>query len=169
MFGRWFKRIGSDGESDEARPLLKAVKQQLPDVDQETVTVVSAVSGLLGAVAYADRDFSDDEVQQVRQELRRIHGMTSQGCEAIVSVLRKHIVEISTVQAPRYCRDLMELADRELRVEILQVLVDLAASDGEISLVEVNLLRQTTTALGLTQDDYNAAQRHHRDKLNSLR
>ncbi len=54
-------------------------------------------------------------------------------------------------------------------METLEILVDLAAADGHISQDEVNLLRMLTTALGLTQDDYNRAQHKHRDKLSVLK
>jgi uncharacterized tellurite resistance protein B-like protein len=50
-------------------------------------------------------------------------------------------------------------------VQVLDALVDLAASDNEITVAETNVLRLTATALGLTQDDYNASQAMHRDKL----
>ena len=63
---------------------------------------------------------------------------------------------------------LREQASRELRLEILGVLLDLAASDGTVSLDEVNLLRNTAGALGLSQRDYNDAQAPHRGKLSVL-
>ena len=169
MFGKWLKRSDSVPPPEGAEELRHAVREHMPDADDESVRVVSAIAGLLGVVAYADRDYSESEEKIVRAELARVHGMTQQGIDTICDALRRHIVEVSSVQAPRYSRDLVELADRELRVEVLQVLVDLAAADGEISLAETNLLRQTTTALGLVQDDYNAAQARHRDKLSSLK
>src|SRR5690606_1349811 len=141
----------------------------LRDADQETVRVVTAIAGLLGAVAYADRDYSENEETQVRSELQRIHGMTAQGVDAICSVLRAHIIEVATVQTPRYCRALVEIADRELRLEVLQLLVDVAAADGTIKQSETNLVRGLTVALGLEQDDYNAAQAKHRDRLAVVR
>jgi hypothetical protein len=49
------------------------------------------------------------------------------------------------------------------------MLVDLAAADDCVSHEEVQLLRNTTTALGLEQSDYNGLQRKHREKLTSLR
>jgi uncharacterized tellurite resistance protein B-like protein len=67
-----------------------------------------------------------------------------------------------------FARELKELTEPHVRVEILDVLVDLAAADGEISLPEVNQLRQITSSLGLSQQDYNASQQRHRDKLTSL-
>lgn len=129
---------------------------------------MAAISGLLGAVAYADREYSAGEEARVRAELARVHGMTEAGIDAICAVLRAHVVEFSTVQAPRFARALLELADRELRVEVLETLVELAAADGAIEVAEVNVLRLLTTALGLSQDDYNAAQAKHRDRILAL-
>ncbi len=169
MFGRWLKGAAETRAPEGAEQLKHVVAQQLPEADAESVLVVTAIAGLLGTVAYADRDYSAAEEQRVRQELERVHGMTRAGIDAICAALRQHIVEVSTVQAPRYSRLLVELADRELRVEVLEVMVELAAADGEISVAEVNLLRQVTTALGLTQADYNAAQQQHRDRLTVLR
>jgi uncharacterized tellurite resistance protein B-like protein len=169
MFGRWLKGAAEAKPPEGAEHLKDVVAQQLPGADAESVLVVTAIAGLLGTVAYADRSYSGAEEQRVRQELERVHGMTSAGIDAICVALRAHIVEVSTVQAPRYSRLLVELADRELRVEVLEVLVDLAAADGEISVAEVNLLRQITTALGLSQADYNAAQQKYRERLTVLR
>lgn len=141
----------------------------MPDADEETMRIVTCMAGLLGSVAYADRDYSAVEEERVRAELARIDGMPSAGIDAIADALRRNIVEVSTIQTQRYCRTLRELADRELRVELLQVLVGVAAADGVISHDEVNVLRQLTASLGLDQADYNAAQEPHREKLGVLK
>lgn len=169
MFGRWIKSTPSIQAPEGAEQLEVAVRHELRQADAETVLVVTAIAGLLGAVAYADREYSSNEEDRIRRELSRVHGMTEAGISAICAVLRKHIVEVSTVQTPRYSRVLRELADRELRVDVLELIVELAAIDGAIANVESNVLRQITTALGLTQDDYNAAQQKHRDLLAVLR
>ena len=78
-------------------------------------------------------------------------------------------MSVSTLERPRFTRALLELADRDLRYQVLGLLVDLAAADGTISLEEVNMLRSITTALGLTQHDYNELQTQHRERLRSLR
>lgn len=149
--------------------LEHTIRRELPGADEESLRVVTAIAGLLGTAAYADRHYSDAEEQRVRSELQRIHGMSPHGIDAICAALRAHIVEVATVQAPRYSRVLVELADRELRVEVLEVMVELAAADGMISNAETNLLRTVTTALGLTQGDYNAAQEKHRERLAVLK
>ena len=169
MFGRWLRSSSSAEAPQGAAELYTVIHRQLPDADNETVRVVTAIAGLVGVVAYADREYTADEEALLRRELERIHGMTPAGVDAICSVLRLHIVEVATVQVPRYARELRELGDLELRLEVLQVLVDVAASDGQISHLETNILRQLTTSLGLTQQDYNTAQARHRDKLSALK
>ncbi len=162
MFGRWSTKAVDDAEG---HALSAAVRSALPEADSDTQRVVTAIAGLLGAVAYADREYSPSEEASVRAELGRVRGMTPSGVDAVLKVLREDIVAIATVQAPRYCRALMELGDQELRREVLEILVELAAADGRISLDEVTLLRNTAQALGLPQADYNAVQARHLDKL----
>jgi uncharacterized tellurite resistance protein B-like protein len=141
----------------------------MSESDGETARIVAAIAGLLGTIAYADREYAPVEEQRIREQLARVQGLTGAGVDAICGVLRECIVEISTVEAPVYARELLDLADRELRLEVLDALVDLAAADEEITVSETNVLRLTATALGLTQDDYNASQSRHLDKLKVLR
>ncbi len=165
MFGRWLNRASVVQELQGAEQLETTVRAELAGADQETVLVVTAIVGLLGAVAYADSDYSIQEQARVREELTRIEGMTPAGVEAVCAALKRHILEIATVQSPRYSRMLRELADQELRIQVLEMLVALAAADDIITSAETNVMRQITTALGLTQRDYNAAQAKYRDRL----
>ncbi len=169
MFGRWLTR-GQNEEPDEGTSeILERVREHLPGADDETVRVVGALAGLLAAVAYADRDYSQNEEDLVRVALGRVQGMTQQGVDAVCDALRRHVVTAATVELPRYTRALRELGDVELRREVLDALVDLAAADGSITTPETNLLRRITTALGLGQGDYNASQARHRERLAVLK
>jgi uncharacterized tellurite resistance protein B-like protein len=148
--------------------LARAVRENMAEADEETARIVVAIAGLLGTVAYADRRYAPDEERRIRQELERIHGLTAAGVDAVCRALRDHAVEISTIEAPFYARELLALADRDLRLQVLDALVDIAAADDQITVAETNMLRLTATALGLTQEDYNACQARHRDKLKVL-
>src|ERR1039457_409971 len=119
MFGRWLNRASVVRELDGAEQLELTVRSELPNADEETVLVVTAIVGLLGAVAYADSDYSIQEQERVREELTRIDGITPGGVEAVCAALKQHILEIATVQSPRYSRVLRELADQELRIQVL--------------------------------------------------
>jgi uncharacterized tellurite resistance protein B-like protein len=169
MFGRWLRGEGATEDLSGADALRTSIARELPGADAETVAVVTSMAGLLGAVAYADRNYSAEEEARVRHELSRVEGMSLAGIDAICKVLREHIVEISTVQIPRYARALTELADSDLRREVLRALVDLAAADSSFSVVETNLLRQITKSLGLSQQDYVELQAKHREHLEALK
>ncbi|MBN1610678.1 MAG: TerB family tellurite resistance protein [Polyangiaceae bacterium] len=166
MFFRTRQRTSSGAQKDR---LTEVVRAHLQGADDSMLAIVAAIAGLLGTVAYADRELRGPEWDQLRHELGRINGLDSRGVEAICGVLKRDIVSISTTELPRHTRVLRELASRDLRIEILGVLLDLAASDGTVSLDEVNLLRNTACALGLSQREYNDAQAPHRDKLSVLR
>jgi uncharacterized tellurite resistance protein B-like protein len=162
---RWLvDKIGASAP-EGARGFAGVVRANMTGTDEETIRIVVAVAGLLGTVAYADRRYSSEEERRIRQELERIHALTPAGVDAVCAALREHIVDISTIEAPIYARELLTLTDRDLRMQVLDALVDLAAVDDEITVAETNLLRLTATALGLTQDDYNGFQARHRDKL----
>lgn len=159
---------GPEKPADRDHPLALAVRAQMPDVAEETQRVVTAVAGLLGCVAYADREFAEAEQGAIRAELARIHGMTADGAQRVVAILIDDIRAIALSGDHGWVRDLRELTDREQRLEILDVLLDLAAADGVIDHAEVNYLRRLATQLGLEQQEYNAAQARHRDKLGTL-
>ena len=168
MFGNWLNRAATVKEPGGAEEFENAIRSEFATADAETVLVVTAIVGLLGAVAYADGVFSPDEQQRVREELGRIRGMTAQGVDTITRALMNHILEIATVQSPHYTRLLRELGDQELRLDVLEMLVALAAADQVITSAETNVMRQITTSLGLTQRDYNAAQAKYKDRLSVL-
>jgi uncharacterized tellurite resistance protein B-like protein len=169
MFGRWLKSDASPEYGSGSEEILAHVRRHLPGADDETTRVVAALGGLLAAVAYADRDYSADEEALVRELLGRVNGMTSAGIDAICDAMRRHVVEAATVGIPRFTRELRELGDHELRRQVLDALVDLAAADGKFTMSETNVLRQITTALGLSQSDYNESQERHRSRLTILK
>jgi uncharacterized tellurite resistance protein B-like protein len=166
---RWITDKLTAHPSTAPLPLEGVVRQHLPGADDVKVRIVAAIAGLMGTVAYADHRYTEVEERRIRAELGRIEGLGDAGVDAICVVLRQHIVAIATVEAPVYARELLALADRDLRREVLDALLDVAAADDEIVLAETNSLRLTATALGLTQADYNESQQRYKGKLAALR
>jgi uncharacterized tellurite resistance protein B-like protein len=150
-----------------ADPLGDVVREHMPG-DEDVQRVVVAIAGLLACVAYADQEYHPKEEEMVRSELSRVHGLSAEAVDAICAVLASKISVVVAAGDYRWVRDLRELTGREQRLEILELLLELAAADEEFSMTEANYLRRLTTALGLEQADYNAAQARHRDKLTTL-
>lgn len=161
---------------DSADAQLRAVVKQAfaqastgASVDEDTISIVTACAGLLACVGYADRRLSRDELDRTERLLSSVGGLDARGRQAIVAALEANVVELSSVHAVRFARTLKELGDRELRLHVVAMLLDLASADEQIAHAEVNTLRQVTQGLGLTQDDYNRLQSHHKQKLATLR
>lgn len=156
-------------EPELSEQLLAIVGAQLPEADPATVRIVAAISGLLACVAFSDRELHEAERKHLREILGRVHGMRAEGAEAICGLLERHLTQFTVVNPHAYTRSLRELTDREMRLEVLDVLVDIGAADGELSFEETQTIRRLTSALGLDQNDYNTAQSRHRDRLSSIK
>lgn len=148
--------------------LAEIVEQYLADADEATRRIVTAVAGLLAKVAYADGHYSDKEEVTIRQELSRVHGLSAEGVNAICGLLADQISQVALLGDHDWTRDLRDLAGRELRLEILEVLVEMGVADEVLKQEEQVQLRRIAKALSLTQDDYNAIQAKHRHKLSTL-
>ena len=173
MFGKGlFGKKGQKPPLDDASAdqlLESVVHGVMPQADADTVAIVAACAGLLAGVAYADRDFSAAEAQEIERQLGAIDGIGPGGIQAITQALELHRVELASVHTVRFARTLKELGTRDLREHVLGMLVALAATDDTITQAEVNALRQLTSALGLEQADYNRLQAEHKQKLGILR
>jgi uncharacterized tellurite resistance protein B-like protein len=150
---------------DSHELLRKEVQAQMPEADKVTVEIVTAVTGLLASIAYADRTISAEESTHLKSELSRIHGLGKGAPEAISDLLHKHALRLSTAFVQRFTRVLREELPEEHRAEVLDALLAMAAADGTITLEEVTSLRNITSALGLSQTHYNQLQDKYRDKL----
>jgi uncharacterized tellurite resistance protein B-like protein len=159
----------SEREAPRGGTLLRAVRAQLPNGDDDFVKTVAAVAGLLGQVAYVDRPYLPEEEAKIRAELSRVEGLSSEGLDAICRTLRDNIAHIAEIEAREYATVLRELAEPSFRLHVLDLLLDVAAADDVVSSPETNLIRRLAEVLGLTQADYNASQARHRDKLAALK
>jgi uncharacterized tellurite resistance protein B-like protein len=169
FFRRTPKPVPGGGTQRGSDALYDLVHEHSSGIDDDAQRLIVSVAGLLACVAYADRQYGPEEQAYTREALARMEGVTASGVDAICTVLAAHGRQIASVNPQAYTRELRERTDVELRREVLDVLVDLAAADGELSLAETDLLRRTTSALGLTADDYLASQVRHRDKLKLLK
>ena len=166
-----FRRKNSEQElSPQARErLAEIVEQYLTDADDATRRIVTAVAGLLAKVAYADGHYSVQEEATIQKELGRVHGLSQAGVDAICGLLADQISHVALLGDHDWTRALRDLAERQLRLEVLEVLVEMAVADEVLKHEEQVQLRRIAKALSLTQDDYNAIQAKHRDKLSTLR
>ncbi len=172
MLFRWLK--GDLGSGAAERPsasdeLRQLVQRSLPEANAETAAILGAVAGLLAFVAYADRRYSEQERAAVQAALAQMQGLPDHAIDAISELLGSRIRDLAAESLSTYTRVLYELTERAARLEVLDVLMDLAAADEVLSMDETNELRRIAKLLGLSEDEYVTAQARHRGRLSVLR
>jgi uncharacterized tellurite resistance protein B-like protein len=169
MFFRWLRNKEQNTERPTASAELEQlVRASLPNADGQSVALVGAIAGLLANVAYADRAYREEEQLAVDDALRRVHGLEADLVSAIANLLRSRIDELAAEQLHECTRVLVELTERSARLELLDVLMDLAAADLVLSMEETNLLRRIAKLMGLSDRDYLTSQERHRARLSVL-
>ena len=169
MIFRRRKTHDSDAPGNNTALLAQTVREQMPGADDDAVRLVSAVAGLLACVAYADREFSDDERQELCEHVGRLPDLSKEGVNAICELIGREILDVTAVAFHTYTRDLYELTAREVRIEVLEVLMEMAAADDVVSMSETNMLRRIAAAFRLSDAEYLAIQARHRDRLSVLK
>jgi len=164
----FFRRPTEPPPATVDQKLLAVVRDHLPQADEAEVRVVAAVAGLFACVAYADKDYSADEADEIRRYLGHIHDLPPAAADAISDLLDRATPDLARNGVHIHTRAVKEGTERGARIEVLDVLMDIAAADGTIRLSETELLRQVAKLLGLTTDEYLAVQDRHRDKLEVL-
>lgn len=169
MLFRWLlgeRREQAPTATDELRAF---VAKSMPSADPVSVAIAGAVAGLCAAVAFVDRAYTEGEQAAVRASLARVHGLPEHAIAGICELLETHIAELAHESIQTYTRVLYEGTERSARLEVLDLLMDLAAADDVVSMDETNLLRRIATGLGLSDQDYVISQARHRDRLSVLR
>src|SRR5687767_1090262 len=164
LFGETSERAPT--ASDELRRLCA---HSMPGADERSVAIVGAVAGLLATVAHADRNYTEAEREAVRDALLKVHGLDAGSLQAIEDLLQEQVAALAHEPLQTYTRVLYEGLERGARLEIFEVLMDLAAADESLDMQETNLLRRIATAIGLSDREYVASQERHRKRLSVLR
>jgi uncharacterized tellurite resistance protein B-like protein len=141
----------------------------MPEASAESAAIVGAVAGLLAFVAYADREYKAEERRVVHGALARVEGLPEHASEAASELLASRIDDLAAEPLQTYTRVLYEFTTRAARLEVLEVLMEVATADQVLSMDETHGLRRIAKLLGLSERDYDAAQAHHRDRLSVLR
>jgi uncharacterized tellurite resistance protein B-like protein len=162
------------GEKAEQAPaasqeLQRLVARFMPGADAAQAAVVGAMAGLLAMVAHADRKYTEAEREGVRNALSKVHGLGHGAPTAIEELLEERLADLAHESLQAYTRVLCEQLDLPARCEIFEVLMDLAAADELLDMEETNLLRRIARGLGLSDQQYNASQSRHRQRLSVLR
>lgn len=140
------------GFGDE--PLADAITAQMRGADPANVARVIAITGLLARIAFSDRKFQKEERELVARQVAGLQGIADADRKVIIGALAINVDTVTEDAAKRYGIVLRDLGDKDLCLEVLRMLVDIAGADGSIAEDELWNLRGISNDMGLTVADY---------------
>lgn len=156
-------------EDTFANRLHKKVSILLPLADENELTLVACVAGLLARVAYIDFEIHEGEVEVMRTTLKKWSQLPDLDIEAIVSLALDEIKDLSGLENHKYCAPLNNILSENQRYAILQSLFAVAAGDGRVEHNESEEIRVVAHGLLLEHPQYIAARATVLEKLAALK
>lgn len=162
------------GETAPAGSDVDAVRRIVGELDAmppPRARWVAAFAYLLGRVAHADLDISEEETAAMVQLLREI-GELEEGQAVLVAEIAKRQNQLfGGTENFLVAREFRDLADVEERRRLLACLLGVAAADQSITSVEEREVKRVADELGLDRDDFIEALSRfseHREVLRGL-
>jgi DnaJ like chaperone protein len=129
--------------------LVGELRRALPDDESVLLRYVAIVIVLLGRVALADGRLRGDEERTVRELLTHVGRLSPANIDAICARLQQELPDLESRELDVCYRELRALCDSKERAQILALLEQVAAADGDISDDERRELWQISRELGL--------------------
>lgn len=132
--------------------LLRELRRALPDHESVVLRYIAIVVVLLGKVASADGRITELEDQALREFLAHVDRLAPSGIEAVCRALQGKLPALSDEEMSLCYRELKGLCDGRERLEIMRLLVKLAAADGGLSPAEHTELERIAAEIGVSAD-----------------
>ncbi len=169
-----FLKIFGMGKQKEARDrdlgsLFAALENMLAGKSVDEIKLVAGWAGLLGRVANADMELSDEEIAGIKEILGKTHGLDGTSSCAIADLLAGNRVELLSVEDHFYTRMINDVAGREEKLALLESLFQVAAADDIVRQNEDATIRMISRSLFLSHDEFIEVRSKFRDKLAVLK
>ena len=148
--------------------LHETLQKRFPENNEEEILESACIAGLLACVAYIDFDIHKNEKSFIEQSL--IHWMkhSSEQARIIADLAISDIKELAGVENYTYTDALSHILEEDDRYGLLEVLFELAASDGGVSEKESEEIRLICQGLKLEHKHFISARATVLKHLNIL-
>lgn len=155
--------------SDTDSASIAAIGKALDALGPEQARHLAAFAYLLGRVANADLDISDDETRAMQTIVRESSGLPQEQADLAVAIAQSQNRGVGGTEDFKVARVFKKISTRQQRQELLHCLFAVAAADGEISGEEEEQVRQIADELGLTHREFAAIRSTFNDQRAVMR
>lgn len=146
---------------------LAHIVERLEHLPAERARFVASLAVVLARVASADLEVSSDEQERMRLILQELGDLPEEQARLVADLA----TERRQLQRAEYlaARELRDLTDEAGRLRVLDCVLAVCAADDSITLREEHEVRQVSSELGLTLEQFTAARARFADKREVLR
>ena len=168
--------VGSDDGAPDRAPsegeAIRRIAGELDALPDDRALYLASLAYVLGRVAHADSQFSDDETQKMQDILQLLGHLPEAQAVLVVEIAKNQVRLFGGTENYVVTRRFRELSTTEQRLELLECVFAVSAADDSITVVEEGQARQISSELGLTHAQFleaRSAYVEHLEALKSLR
>ncbi len=154
-----------DSETETARKIARA----LDELETTRARYIATFAYILGRVANADMDISDEETRAMERIVAERGGLPPQHAVIAVQIAKSQNKLFGGTEDFLVTREFNEIADRTQKVQLLDCLFALSACDDEVSTLEDNEIGKIARELRLGREELIRARQGYLDYLAVLK
>jgi len=155
--------------STEQTEAVRKIVQKLDQLPEEQARYIAAFAFLLSRAARADLDISADETAVMERIVMQQGGLPEELAVVVVQMAKTQNQLFGGTENYLVTREFERIATREQKLALLNCLFAVTAADEIITSEEDNVVKQVSSELKLSHDDYIAARSHFRQYLAVLK
>ena len=157
--------------AERSTETVRKIVSELEAMDADKARYVAAFAYILGRVAHADLEISDDETRKMEEIVHGLGHLPAAQSVLVVQIAKSQNRLFGGTENFLVTREFMEISTAEQRQELLDCLFAVSAADESISGVEEAQIRQIASELGFSHRDFVAARslyNKHREVMKPL-
>ena len=148
---------------------IRRISRELEQMEPERARYLAAFAYLLGRVAHADLDVSDEETRAMEEIVRSKSELPEAQAVLIIEIAKQQNRLFGHVENFLVTREFDNLADQKQKLGLLDCLFAVSAADESVSTVEDREIRQIASELRLGHRDFIRVRSRYREFLDVLK
>jgi uncharacterized tellurite resistance protein B-like protein len=148
---------------------LAEIEKALEDLPPADARYLACFAYILGRVARADHEISDEESQIMVRLVAERAGLTAERAALVVRIASSQALRHGGTEDFIVTREFSRLATREQKLTVLDCLFAVSSADASIRTLEDNEIRRVASELKLEHADFIAVRSAHLHHLEVLR
>lgn len=147
---------------------VRRIAAKLEALEPERARYVAAFAYILGRVANADLDISEEESRAMEAQVQEHGALPEDQALLVVEIAKSQNRLFGGTENFLVTREFGQIASREQKLSLLDCLFAVSAADESVSILEEEQARRISSELGLSHQDYvsvRARYSAHRDVM----